>query len=76
MSLKFKSSDEIDEELLVNGKRIDRALFYEECCSELKSVLNIRSAREKRMKERDIVMCLLEKHEMILRKRNGMEYGR
>lgn len=24
----------------------------------------------------EIVMCLLEKHEMILRKRSGLEYGR
>jgi transposase InsO family protein len=76
MSLSFKSSDEMDEEMRMNGKTINRELFYEEYCSELKSIVNVQSAREKRIKEREIVMCLLEKHEMILRKRSGLEYGR
>ncbi len=76
MSLSFKSSDEIDEEMSMNNKKIDRALFYEEYCNGLESVVNVRSAREKRMKEREMVMCLLEKHEMILRKTSGLEYGR
>ena len=76
MSLSFKSSDEIDEELSVNGKKIDRALFYNEYKDELKKIVNVENAREKRMREREIVMCLLEKHEMIKRKRSGLEYGR
>ncbi len=76
MSLSFKSSDETDEEMKVHGKKIDRALFYEEYCTGLTSIVNVGSAREKRMKERELVMCLLEKHEMILRKGNGLENGR
>jgi transposase InsO family protein len=76
MSLSFKSSDEMDDEMSVNGRKIDRAVFYEEYCTELKSLVNVGSVREKRMREREVVMCLLEKHEMILRKRNGLEYGR
>ncbi|MEA9358656.1 transposase family protein [Bacteriovorax sp. PP10] len=76
MSLSFKSSDEIDEEMNVSGKKIDRALFYNEYKDELKKIVNVESVREKRMKEREIVMCLLEKHEMIKRKRCGLEYGR
>lgn len=76
MSLSFKSSDEIDEELIVNGKKIDRALFYNEYKDELKKIVNVVSVREKRMSERELVMCLLEKHEMIKRKRSGLEYGR
>jgi len=75
-SLSFKSSEEIDEEMSMSGKKIDRALFYKEYCSEIESLVNVKSSREKRMKEREIVMCLLEKHEMILRKRSGLEYGR
>ena len=76
MSLSFKSSDEVDDEMRVNGKKIDRALFYEEYCHEIKRLVNVQEMREKRMREREIVMCLLEKHEMILRKRSGLEYGR
>jgi transposase InsO family protein len=76
MSLSFKSSDEVDEEMRVSGKKIDRALFYEEYCQEMKALVNVQGVREKRMREREIVMCLLEKHEMILRKRSGLEYGR
>lgn len=75
MTLSFKSSDEMDEEMSMNDKKVDRALFYEEYSERLKSLVNVRSAREKRMQEREMVMCLLEKHEMILRKRNGLEYG-
>lgn len=76
MSLLFKSSDEIDEEMHMNGKKLDRALFYEEYCAELETIVKVRSVRENKMRERELVMCLLEKHEMILRKRNGLEIGR
>jgi transposase InsO family protein len=76
MSLSFKSSDEMDEEMSVHGKKLDRALFYEEYRTELKSIVNVRSVREKKLREREMVMCLLEKHEMIVRKRNGLEIGR
>lgn len=76
MSLSFKSSNEMDEEMRVNGKKMDRALFYEEYQSEMKTIVNVQDVREKRMREREIVMCLLEKHEMIIRKRSGLEYGR
>lgn len=76
MSLLFKSSDETDEEMSMNGKNLDRALFYEECCEGMKTLTDVQNMREKRMKEREIIMCLLEKHEMILRKRSGLEYGR
>jgi transposase InsO family protein len=75
MSLSFKSSDEMDDEMCVNGKEVDRALFYNEYENGIKSIVNIKSAREKRMREREIVMCLLEKHEMILRRKSGLEYG-
>lgn len=76
MSLLFKTSEEIDEEMKVHGKKVDRALFYEEYCTVLKSVVHVRSKRENRMKERELVMCLLEKYGMISRKGNGLENGR
>ncbi len=76
MSLSFKCSSEVDDEMRVNGKKVDRALFYEEYCHEIKKLVNVQEMREKRLREREIVMCLLEKHEMILRKRSGLEYGR
>ena len=76
MSMSFKSSDEMDEEMLMNAKKIDRETFYNEYRTQLSLDLNVHNAREKRMREREIVMCLLEKHEMILRKRSGLEYGR
>ncbi|WP_244946483.1 DDE-type integrase/transposase/recombinase [Bacteriovorax stolpii] len=76
MSLSFKSSDETDDEMRMNGKKLDRDLFYEEYCQEMKTLVNVQGMREKKMREREIVMCLLEKHEMITRKRSGLEYGR
>lgn len=76
MSLAFKSSDEIDDEMRMSGKKLDRALFYKEYCEEMKTLVNVQEMREKRVREREIVMCLLEKHEMIIRKRGGLEYGR
>ena len=76
MSLAFKSSDETDDEMRMSGKKLDRALFYDVYCKEMKTLVNVQEMREKRMREREIVMCLLEKHEMIIRKRSGLEYGR
>ncbi|MBC7429744.1 MAG: transposase family protein [Bacteriovorax sp.] len=76
MTLSFKTSEEIDDEMRVNSKKVDRALFYEEYCIGLNGLVNVKGVRDKRMKEREMVMCLLEKHEMILRKRCGLEYGR
>lgn len=75
-TLSFKSSSEIDDEMSVNGKKIDRTLFYDEYKDDLKKLVNIKNVREKKMQERELVMCLLEKHEMIIRKRSGLEYGR
>lgn len=74
-SLMFKSSSEIDDEMRVNVLKVDRALLFDEYKDELKEIVNEPSARKKRMKEREMVMCLLEKHEMIKRKRSGLEYG-
>lgn len=75
-TLSFKSSSEIDDEMSVNGKKIDRAMFYDEYKDDLKKLVNVTNVREKKMLERELVMCLLEKHEMIKRKRSGLEYGR
>ena len=75
-TLSFKSSSEIDDEMSVHGKKIDRALFYDEYKDDLKKLVNVKNVREKKMQERELVMCLLEKHEMIKRKRSGLEYGR
>lgn len=76
LSLGFKSSDEKDEELSMNVKRIDREVFYEQYQQELNASVDVQNVRQKRLREREIVMCLLEKHKMILRKRSGLEYGR
>lgn len=74
MSLGFKTSNEIDEELSVKKLEIDRNLFYEEY-SIKKECLEMRYAgRELRLREREMVMCLLEKYELIKRTRGGKDY--
>ena len=50
MSLSFKCSDEVDDEMRVNGKKVDRALFYEEYCHEMKRLVNVQELREKRLR--------------------------
>ena len=74
MSLGFKTSNEIDDEMLIKDVLIERDLLYAEYSKEIESLKSQFVGRELRLQEREMVMCLLEKYELIKRTRGGKDY--
>lgn len=73
-TLGFKTSSEIDEELMNKNVHVDREVLYEEYLSLKKHLQETKKGRELRVSEREMVMCLLEKYELIKRTRGGKDY--
>lgn len=72
-SLGFKTSNEKDEELVNNDSRPARDVFYNEYVDGLDQMRNDLSSKEKKVYERELIMCLLEKYGLIERIRGGKE---
>lgn len=72
--LGFKSSNEVDEEMLMTEPNVSREQLYAEYAEEKKRLHENICGRELRMCEREMVMCLLEKYDLINRSRGIKEY--
>ena len=70
----FKSSNEVDEEMLMKGPKVSREQLYEEYSEARKRLLETKHGRELRLCEREMVMCLLEKYDLITRSRGSKDY--
>ena len=70
----FKSSNEVDDEMLMHEPKVNREQLYNEYCEEKKRLLETKQGRELRLCEREMVMCLLEKYDLITRSRGSKDY--
>lgn len=73
-TLGFKTSHEVDEELKNKIDHVDREALYEEYCRGRELLRIMKKGRELKLCEREMVMCLLEKYELIKRTRGGKDY--
>lgn len=72
--LGFKSSNEKDEEMIMNKPEVSREQLYAEYAEEKTRLHENMHGRELRMCEREMVMCLLEKYDLINRSRGSKDY--
>lgn len=70
----FKSSNEVDEEMLMKELQVSREQLYNEYCEEKQRLMETKKGRELRLCEREMVMCLLEKYDLINRSRGSKDY--
>lgn len=74
-SLEFKSASEIDDKIDTFLSNVSRDVFYNEYCMYLSELQKRQQSwRAERMQEREMVMCLLEKYELIKRTRGGRDH--
>lgn len=73
-TLGFKTSSEVDDEFSNKLLLFDRQSFYEEYCKQKEQLLKTKKGHQLKLYEREMVMCLLEKYELIKRTRGGKEY--
>ncbi len=75
-SKRFKSANELDDMLIDGRDIIDRNAFYRECESELRLLREEQnSGRALRMKEREVIVSVLEKYGAIKQTRGDGIYG-